>query len=83
MTVTTLVNRLVYFSRYHLKKAINRGMSEEEIKNMMLLQFEEDDNEFELATLLYDQNISETNQKPDAVAIKKYSIIIVRILQCI
>lgn len=71
MTVTTAVNGCVYCSWYHAKKVIDSGISEEEIKNMMNLQFEADGNEFELPALLYAQNFAETDRKPDTVVTTK------------
>lgn len=66
MTVTTAVNGCVYCSWFHAKKAMDSGMSEEAVKNMMELQFQADAKEFELMGLLYAQHFAETNRQPDA-----------------
>lgn len=66
MTVTTAVNGCVYCSWFHAKRALDSGMSEKEVKNMMNLQFQSDANEFELMALLYAQHYAETNRSPDA-----------------
>jgi len=65
MTVTTAVNGCVYCAWLHAKKAIESGISDEEIKNMMKLQFQADATEFELEGLLYAQHYAETNRKPE------------------
>jgi len=71
MTVTTAVNGCVYCSWFHAKGALECGISEEEIKNMMNLQFQADATEYELMALLYAQHFSETNRKPTQEMTKK------------
>lgn len=66
MNVTTAVNGCTYCSWFHAKQAIETGISKEEIKNMMNLQFEADASDFELTALLYAQDFAETNRKPNA-----------------
>jgi hypothetical protein len=63
--VTTAVNGCVYCSWFHSKKALETGMSEEEVKNMMSLQFQASATEFELMALQYAQHFAETDRKPD------------------
>ena len=65
MTVTSAVNGCIYCSWFHAKQAVNIGISEEEVKNMMELQFHADADEYELMALLYAQHFAETNRKPD------------------
>ncbi|MEQ1587431.1 MAG: carboxymuconolactone decarboxylase family protein [Cyclobacteriaceae bacterium] len=65
MTVTTAVNGCDYCSWFHAKQAIASGISEEEVKSMMNLQFRADANDFELLALLYAQHFAETNRKPE------------------
>jgi AhpD family alkylhydroperoxidase len=65
MVVTTAVNGCVYCSWFHSKKALETGMSEEEVKNMMSLQFQASATEFELMALQYAQHFAETDRKPD------------------
>ena len=71
MTVTTAVNGCVYCSWFHAKQAVNSGISEEEVKNMMDLQFQADAGEYELMALLYAQHFAETDRKPDPEMTKK------------
>ena len=71
MTVTTAVNGCTYCSWFHAKQALASGITEEEIKNMMNLQFQADAKESELMALLYAQHYAETNRKPDAEMNKK------------
>jgi AhpD family alkylhydroperoxidase len=65
MTVVTAVNGCTYCSWYHAKQALASGLSEDEIKNMLSLQFEADASDFELMALLYAQHYAETNRNPD------------------
>ncbi len=66
MTVTSAVNGCVYCQWFHAKKAISTGISKDEIKNLLNLQFETNAADFELTALLYAQHYAETNRKPDA-----------------
>ncbi len=66
MNVTTAVNGCTYCAWFHAKQALTSGISEEEIQNMMNLQFQADAEEFELMALLYAQHYAETNRNPDA-----------------
>lgn len=65
MTVTTAVNGCVYCAWFHAKQAVESGISEEEIRNMLNLQFQADATEFEAPALLYAQHYAETNRHPD------------------
>ena len=65
MNVTTAVNGCTYCSWFHAKQAIDSGISKEEVKNMMNLQFESDASDFELTALLYAQDYAENNRKPN------------------
>lgn len=71
MTVTSAVNGCIYCSWFHAKQAANSGISEEEVKNMMDLQFHADAEEYELMALLYAQHFAETNRQPDLEMTKK------------
>ena len=66
MSVTTAVNGCTYCTCVHAKQSLASGISEEEIKNMMNLQFQADAEESELMALLYAQHYAETNRKADA-----------------
>lgn len=65
MTVSTAVNGCVYCEWFHAKQAISSGISEEEIKNMLNLQFHADASEFEVPGLLYTQHFAETSRNPE------------------
>ena len=65
MTIVTAVNGCSYCTWFHAKQAVSSGISEEEVKNMLNLQFKADASEFELLGLLYSQHYAETNRKPD------------------
>jgi len=65
MTITTAVNGCSYCSWFHAKQALASGISEEEIKNMLNLQFQADASDFESMALLYAQHYAETNRQPD------------------
>lgn len=71
MTVVTTVNGCVYCSWFHAKQAVESGMSEEEVKNLLDLQFETDASEDELPALLYAQHYAETNRNPDPEMVDK------------
>ena len=65
MTVVTAVNGCTYCTWFHAKQAVSSGISEDEVKNMLNLQFNADASDFELPGLLYAQHYAETNRKPD------------------
>ena len=65
MTVVTAVNGCSYCTWFHAKQAVSTGISEEEVKNMLNLQFNADASDFEMLGLLYAQHYAETNRKPD------------------
>lgn len=65
MTVVTAVNGCVYCTWFHAKQSLANGISAEEMKNMLQLQFHSDASEFELLGLLYAQHFAETDRKPD------------------
>ncbi len=67
MTVVTAVNGCTYCSWFHAKVAVSSGMTEEEVKEMMNLQFNTNTNKRELAALLYAQHYAESNRKTDEV----------------
>lgn len=66
MLVTTAINECGYCSWFHAKQAVASGVSEEEVANMLKLQFQADPSSFELNALLYAQHFAETNRNPDA-----------------
>jgi len=72
MTVTTAVNGCTYCSWYHAKQALASGISEEEVKNMLNLQFQADASDFETMALLYTQHFAETNRKPEEEMTRKF-----------
>ncbi len=65
MSVVTAVNGCVYCAWFHAKQAVSSGLSDEEIKNLMSLQFKADASDYELAALLFAQHYAETNRNPD------------------
>jgi len=65
MSVVTAVNGCVYCTWFHAKQAASAGLSDDEIKNMMKLQFESDATDHELIGLLYAQHYAETDRKPE------------------
>ncbi|MBN1542539.1 carboxymuconolactone decarboxylase family protein [candidate division KSB1 bacterium] len=65
MMVTTAVNGCTYCTWFHAKQAAACGISDQEIKNMLELQFHADATDFELPGLLYAQHYAETNRNPD------------------
>lgn len=66
MTVVTAVNGCTYCTWFHAKKAVESGISDEEVKNMLNLQFQAEASDFELMALLYAQHYAETDRNPDS-----------------
>jgi len=66
MLVITAINECSYCSWFHASQAVESGISEEEVANMLKLQFQADASPFELNALLYAQHFAETNRNPDA-----------------
>lgn len=71
MSVVTAVNGCTYCTWYHAKLAVESGVSEEEMKSMINLQFQADAADFELTALLYAQHYAETDRNPDEEMTKK------------
>lgn len=71
MSVVSAVNGCTYCTWFHAKLAVASGIGEEEIKNMLNLQFHADASEFEIMALLYAQHFAETNRQPDNEMTKK------------
>ncbi len=65
MTVVTAVNGCTYCAWFHAKQAVASGLSEDEIKNILNLQFKADASDYELMALLYAQHYAEKNRNPD------------------
>jgi AhpD family alkylhydroperoxidase len=65
MLVVTAVNGCRYCSWFHAKQALASGMSENEIREMLDLQFHANASDREIPALLYAQNYAETDRKPD------------------
>jgi len=65
MTVVTAVNGCRICEWYHAKQAASCGISQEEVKNMLDLQFNASASDYELFGLLYAQHYAESNRKPD------------------
>jgi AhpD family alkylhydroperoxidase len=66
MTVVSAVNGCKYCAWFHAKQAVSSGTSEEEVRNMLNLQFHADASDFELLALSYAQHYAETNRNPDS-----------------
>jgi len=67
MTIVTAINGCTYCSWFHAKVAVSSGMSIDEVKEMVNLQFDTQTNNKELVALLYAQNYTETNRNPDEI----------------
>jgi AhpD family alkylhydroperoxidase len=65
MTVVTAVNGCIYCTWFHAKQAVSSGISEDEVKDLLNLQFNADASDFETIGLLYAQHYAETNRHPD------------------
>jgi AhpD family alkylhydroperoxidase len=65
MTVVTAVNGCAYCAWFHARQAVAEGISEEEVKNLLQLQFQTSASDHELEGLLYAQHYAETDRQPD------------------
>ena len=65
LIVTDAVNGCIYCSWMDAKLAIRSGISEDEVRNMLKLEFHTDASESELNALLFAQHYAETNRHPD------------------
>lgn len=65
MTVASVVNGCVYCKWFHAKQSIKAGISSDEVKKMMQLQFNTVATDFELNALVFAQHYAETNRKPE------------------
>jgi AhpD family alkylhydroperoxidase len=72
MKVTSAINGCTYCSWFHTKQALSSGISKEEIKKMINLQFQAETSDFELAALLYVQYFAKTDRKPETELTTKY-----------
>jgi len=64
MTVVTAINGCTYCTWFHARVAVESGISEDELKNLLNLQFQTDAAEREIPALLYAQHYAETNRNP-------------------
>jgi AhpD family alkylhydroperoxidase len=71
MLVVTAVNGCRYCSWFHARQAAASGMSSEEIKDILDLQFHARAADYEIPALLYAQNYAETDRNPDALLTEK------------
>ncbi len=65
MTVVTAVNGCSYCAWFHAKQSLASGISENEVKKMLNLQFKADAKDFEVLALLYAQHYAETDRNPE------------------
>lgn len=65
LIVTDAVNGCIYCSWMDAKLAMRSGVSEDEIRNLLKLEFHTDASPYELNALLYAQHYAETNRRPD------------------
>ncbi|MCB9284323.1 MAG: carboxymuconolactone decarboxylase family protein [Lewinellaceae bacterium] len=65
MTVVTAVNGCVYCAWFHARQSEAAGISREEVKDLLELQFHAGASEHEVMGLLYAQHYAETDRHPD------------------
>jgi AhpD family alkylhydroperoxidase len=65
MAVTTAVNGCTYCAWYHAKAAVASGISAEEVKRLLDLQFHAAASDYEIMALLYAQHYAETDRQPE------------------
>ncbi|MBK7407959.1 MAG: carboxymuconolactone decarboxylase family protein [Saprospirales bacterium] len=64
MTVVTAVNGCAYCAWFHARQSVAAGISGEEVKNLLELQFQAGASDHEVMGLLYAQHFAETNRHP-------------------
>lgn len=67
MNIVSCINGCVYCKWFHAKQAIKAGISADEIKQIMEMQFETSATDYELKGLLFAQHYAETNRNPDTI----------------
>lgn len=70
LIVTDAVNECMYCSWLDAKLAIKNGISEEEVKNMMNLEFQTSVSNYEWPALIFAQDFAENNRKADVEMLK-------------
>lgn len=65
MLVVTAVNSCPYCAWFHAHKAMQAGLTSNEIKDILNLQFNTHTQDSEIPALLFAQHYAETNRKPD------------------
>jgi AhpD family alkylhydroperoxidase len=65
MTVTTAVNDCAYCSWFHARIAVESGIREAEVIDLLDLEFEANADPDEVVALLYAQHFAETDRDPD------------------
>ncbi len=65
MTVVTAVNGCAFCAWFHARLALASGMSEQEVRQLLDLQFQADPSADETPGLLYAQHFAETDRAPD------------------
>ena len=71
MTVITAVNGCVYCAWFHARQALESGLSEAEVSNLLKLQFQADASDDEVMALLYAQHYAESDRDPDPEMTRK------------
>lgn len=71
LLVTDAVNGCIYCSWLDAKLAMSGGMSDDEIRSLMRLEFQTNAGESELTAILFAQHFAETNGHPDPEMLKK------------
>jgi len=65
MAIITAVNGCVYCAWFHARQALESGLSEAEVSNLLKLQFQADASDDEIMALLYAQHYAESDRDPD------------------
>jgi AhpD family alkylhydroperoxidase len=71
MLVITAVNGCCYCSWFHAKQAMTSGINEDEVKEILNLQFHTRASHQELPALLFAQHYAETDRNPDKEVLDK------------
>ncbi|MBW1646080.1 MAG: carboxymuconolactone decarboxylase family protein [Deltaproteobacteria bacterium] len=71
MVVVSSLNACRYCQWFHAKKAVDSGIDDQEVKNMLKLQFQTDAPDFEVPALLYAQHFVESDCNPDPAMTKR------------
>ncbi len=71
MTVVSAINGCVYCKWFHAKQSVKSGISADQVKDLLNLQFGTSVTDYELTAILFAQHYAETDRKPEESMLQK------------